>query len=69
MEAAAATSTPLVSATAVFYWLLAPALVLWYVYFRLQRRRIVELADKMPGPKGYPLIGNAIEFLGKNEGQ
>jgi len=49
-----------------FYFLLASALVLYFVYWKLQRRRFVELAEKLPGPKGYPIIGNALDFLGSS---
>jgi hypothetical protein len=34
---------------------------LW-AYFRIKMRRMVELAEKIPGPKPLPLIGNALEF-------
>jgi cytochrome P450 family 4 len=60
-EVVAETST---SATSTFYFLLIPALVLYFLYWKLQRRRYVELGDKIPGPKGYPVIGNALDFLG-----
>jgi cytochrome P450 family 4 len=54
------------SATNTFYYLLIPALVLYLVYWKLQRRRFVELAEKIPGPEGYPIIGNAIDFMGSS---
>nr|CAD7408982.1 unnamed protein product [Timema poppensis] len=49
----------------VFYLLLLPAVILFVVYYYLQRRKLVRLAEKLPGPKGYPIIGNLIELLGK----
>lgn len=56
------------SATSLFYYLLVPAVVLWYVYWRVSRKHLIELAEKLPGPKGYPIIGNALELLGKSPG-
>lgn len=53
--------------TTVFLSLLIPTLVLLYVYFRVSRRHMLELAEKIPGPKGYPLIGNALELLGSSD--
>lgn len=52
------------SATSVFFTLLLPALVLYYIYFRVSRRHMLELAEKIPGPKGFPLLGNALELMG-----
>ncbi|CAG4941072.1 unnamed protein product [Colias eurytheme] len=52
------------AATNLFYVLLVPALILWYTYWRMSRRNLYELADKISGPKGLPLIGNALEFTG-----
>ncbi|KAJ2950624.1 hypothetical protein O0L34_g8880 [Tuta absoluta] len=52
------------AATSMFYMLLVPALILWYAYWRMSRRHMYELAEKLAGPKGYPLIGNALEFTG-----
>ncbi|XP_045459564.1 cytochrome P450 4g15 [Melitaea cinxia] len=52
------------AATNLFYVLLVPAVLLWYAYWRMSRRHLYELADKIAGPKGYPLIGNALEFTG-----
>nr|ACZ97413.1 cytochrome P450 CYP4G47 [Zygaena filipendulae] len=50
--------------TSMFYVLLVPALILWYAYWRMSRRHMYELAEKLNGPKGLPLFGNALEFTG-----
>ncbi|XP_011501919.1 PREDICTED: cytochrome P450 4g15 [Ceratosolen solmsi marchali] len=60
----AAVSASGFSASSVFFTLLVPALVLYYVYFRISRRHMIELAEHIPGPKGLPFIGNAHEFMG-----
>lgn len=57
------------AATNLFYVLLVPALVLWYAYWRMSRRHMYELAEKLDGPKGWPLIGNALEFTGGSAGE
>ena len=64
---AAASATGL-SATTVFLSLLVPALVLYYIYFRISRRHMIELAEKIPGPAGLPILGNALEFMGSSDG-
>ncbi|XP_075973040.1 cytochrome P450 4g15 [Anticarsia gemmatalis] len=51
-------------ATSLFYVLLVPALILWYAYWRMSRRHMYELAEKLNGPPGLPLLGNALEFTG-----
>ncbi|CAL1675294.1 unnamed protein product [Lasius platythorax] len=61
---AAAAATAGLSATTVFLSLLIPALVLYYIYFRISHRHMIELAEKLPGPDGLPLIGNALMFTG-----
>ena len=48
----------------VFFSLLFPALVLWYIYWKLSRRHMYNLADKLPGPNGLPFIGNALDLAG-----
>lgn len=50
----------------VFFSLLFPALVLWYVYWKLSRRHMYKLAEKLPGPPGLPLIGNALDLTGSS---
>ncbi|KAL4714471.1 hypothetical protein ACJJTC_017766 [Scirpophaga incertulas] len=51
-------------ASSLFYMLLLPALALWYAYWKMSRRHMYELAAKINGPPGLPLIGNALEFTG-----
>lgn len=70
-----ATTTPevaaapgMLSATTIFYSLLVPALVLFYAYWRISRRHLLELAEKIPGPPGVPLFGNALELIGSSPG-
>ncbi|XP_033338889.2 cytochrome P450 4g15 isoform X1 [Megalopta genalis] len=61
MAAASATGF---SATTVFLSLLIPAVVLYYIYFRISRRHMIELGNKLPGPPALPIVGNALEMLG-----
>lgn len=56
------------AATSLFYMLLVPAVILWYAYWRMSRRHLYELAAKIPGPSGLPLIGNALDFTGGSPG-
>ncbi|XP_016916223.1 cytochrome P450 4g15 [Apis cerana] len=64
MAAASATGF---SASSVFLSLLIPALVLYFIYFRISRRHLLELADKIPGPPALPLIGNALDLFGSHD--
>lgn len=63
----AATAATGMSASSVFLALLVPAIVLFFVYYRISRRHMLELAAKLPGPEGYPIIGNALEFMGSSD--
>ncbi|XP_058063114.1 cytochrome P450 4g15 [Anopheles bellator] len=56
----------IISPINMFYFLLTPALLLWFVYWRLSRRHMLELAERIPGPKGLPLIGNALDLIGSS---
>lgn len=38
----------------------------WYVHFRWNRRQLYRLAAKISGPKGLPLFGVGLKFVGKN---
>lgn len=57
-------SANVINATSLFYFLLAPALLLWFIYWKLSRRHLVELGNKLPGPKPLPVIGNLMTVLG-----
>lgn len=61
---AVVTAAPGLTATTLFTYLLVPALVLWVVYYRMSRKRLYELAAKLPGPEGLPLFGKGLEFIG-----
>nr|UZE89942.1 cytochrome P450 CYP4G282 [Chrysoperla zastrowi sillemi] len=58
--------SPVFSATSVLYFLLAPAIALYLLYWRLSRNHMIKLAEKIPGPTGYPIIGNALDLIGKS---
>lgn len=64
--AATAASDGLSSST-VFLSLLMPALILYYIYFKVSRRHMLKLAEQLPGPAGLPLIGNMMMFLGSSD--
>ncbi|KYM92870.1 Cytochrome P450 4g15 [Atta colombica] len=55
------------SSFTIFLSLLIPALILYYIYFRISRRHMIELAESLPGPEGLPLIGNALLLLGNSD--
>lgn len=63
----AAVASTGISASAVFLSLLIPALILYYIYFKISRRHMLELAEKIPGPEGLPLIGNMLLLLGSSD--
>jgi hypothetical protein len=66
---AAAVAEPSAPASITFYYLLVSALILYFVYWKLQRRRFVELAEKIPGPEEYPIIGHGMLVLGNPAGK
>lgn len=63
--AIASETTAGLAVSSVFYFLLIPALALWYAYYKISNKRYFELGNKIPGPPGLPLIGNALEFIGE----
>lgn len=42
-------------------------LVARVVNFFVNKRRFIELAMKLPGPRAYPIVGNALKFACKPE--
>jgi hypothetical protein len=40
-----------------------------WAYFRIKMRRMMELAEKIPGPKTLPLLGNVLEFGTNTKGR
>ncbi|XP_050466859.1 cytochrome P450 4g15 [Cataglyphis hispanica] len=63
-SAVSAAATAGLSASSVFLSLLIPALVLYYIYFRISNRHLYELGNKLPGPDGLPILGNALMLRG-----
>ncbi|XP_067641635.1 cytochrome P450 4g15 [Eurosta solidaginis] len=53
-----------ISPSSVFYFLLLPTFLLWLTYWRLSRRHLYKLADRLPGPKGLPIIGHLLDVFG-----
>lgn len=64
-EWGSAASAP-VSASQLFYVLLVPLAVLWLIYFKLSRRNLHKHAENIPGPPGWPIIGNLPDLMGSS---
>lgn len=63
------TASGIMSASSVFYFLLVPALALWVAYWKLSRRHMIELAAKIPGPDGLPVVGSLMSFMGSSHSE
>ncbi|XP_063541272.1 cytochrome P450 4c3-like [Cydia strobilella] len=48
-------------------WLVLLLPLLWFAAFRYRRRRMYELASRLPGVGELPLIGSAHKFIGSTE--
>lgn len=46
-------------------WLIVLSLPLLWLWYLIANRRKLELAEKIPGPKTLPLIGNLLNYLNK----
>ncbi|XP_034242913.1 cytochrome P450 4C1-like [Thrips palmi] len=62
----ASATRPEMLTTALIVGALGVALV-YYMAFRWRRRRMYELAAKIPGPTGLPVIGNVFDVVGDTE--
>nr|XP_049699168.1 cytochrome P450 4c3 [Helicoverpa armigera]WRX06017.1 CYP367B2 [Helicoverpa armigera] len=48
-------------------YLAAAALVASWLLWRFKNRRMIKMAEKIPGPPTIPLLGNALMFMGQPE--
>lgn len=62
-------NSSLITPLNTFVVLLTTLVAVYYVYWRVSRSRMIALAEKIPGPKGWPIIGNALEFVGSPHGE
>lgn len=53
----------------MFYFLLVPLFALWLIYFKLYRRNLNKYAADIPGPPGYPIIGNLLDLMGSSHSE
>lgn len=62
-------SAGIMTASSVFYFLLVPTILLWFVYWKLSRKHMIELSERIPGPEGLPIIGNLLDVRGTPAGK
>ncbi|KAK5643674.1 hypothetical protein RI129_007519 [Pyrocoelia pectoralis] len=48
----------------LFGFLFIPFVIFSFIYWRRSQRNLILLSEKLPGPKGWPIIGNALDFIG-----
>ena len=63
IEAVKLTITPSVSNLLIF-----TVTFLIIAYWKQKQQRIHKLSENIPGPKGWPFIGNALDFIGSPHG-
>lgn len=49
--------------------MLITLVIAYVILYKWKRERLVKLIDKLPGPPGFPLIGNAIEINVEHDGK
>lgn len=42
------------------------SLIFALLQHQLSRRRLYKLAESIPGPKGYPIVGSALSYIGQS---
>lgn len=63
------TNASTMASSQMFYFLLVPLFVLWLIYFKLSRRNLNKHAANIPGPPGYPIIGNLFDLMGSSHSE
>jgi cytochrome P450 family 4 len=53
----------------MFLFSVVVVFITWLVLFQLKNRRRNQLLSKIPSPRKYPIVHNAIEFVGKSPKQ
>lgn len=62
-------TTTIASVSNVLISVVLASLVYFIIAFKWKVRKLEALAAQLPGPQGWPIIGNALEFWGSPEGQ